>query len=86
MPWGRENVYFLRAPPGNFEHFPPSLRQPVPLSEVKKEYRVNPEADLVPVCPNCHAVVHHGGQLRTPDDVRKLLEAASAASSTCTGG
>jgi len=45
----------------------------VPLSKVGKKYKVDPKTDLVPLCPNCHAVIHHGGQLRTPDDVRKLL-------------
>jgi predicted HNH restriction endonuclease len=32
------------------------LRQ---LSEVGKDYEVDPIADLRPVCPNCHAVIHH---------------------------
>src|SRR5262249_18491079 len=32
-----------------------------PLSEVGEEYEVDPEADLRPVCPNCHAVIHLGG-------------------------
>ncbi|MGB7470785.1 MAG: hypothetical protein WBW58_15575, partial [Candidatus Acidiferrum sp.] len=32
------------------------LRQ---LSEVGKHYKVNPIADLRPICPNCHAVIHH---------------------------
>lgn len=49
----------------------------VPLSEVKKEYQVNPETDLIPVCPNCHAVIHHGGQLRSPDEVKELLRRAT---------
>jgi predicted HNH restriction endonuclease len=31
------------------------LRQ---LSEVGKDYKVDPIADLRPVCPNCHAVIH----------------------------
>jgi 5-methylcytosine-specific restriction protein A len=30
----------------------------VPLSEVKREYMVDPIKDLVPVCPNCHAMIH----------------------------
>jgi len=30
----------------------------VPLSEVKKRYELDPIKDLVPVCPNCHAVIH----------------------------
>ena len=30
----------------------------VPLSEIRREYRVNPTRDLVPVCPNCHSMLH----------------------------
>ncbi|AEX21304.1 HNH endonuclease [Vibrio sp. EJY3] len=29
-----------------------------PLSEIGKEYELNPEEDLRPVCPNCHAMLH----------------------------
>ena len=46
-----------------------------PLSEVKEDYRVNPIADLRPVCPNCHAVIH---RRRKPpykiEEVRGFLE------------
>ena len=34
----------------------------LPLSSIGRRYRVNPIADLRPVCPNCHVVLH----LRTP--------------------
>ncbi len=30
----------------------------VPLAEIKKEYVVDPVNDLVPICPNCHAMIH----------------------------
>nr|WP_198021873.1 HNH endonuclease [Algiphilus aromaticivorans] len=30
----------------------------VPLSEIGEEYEVDPLRDLVPVCPNCHAMIH----------------------------
>lgn len=30
----------------------------VPLHEINEEYAVNPETDLIPVCPNCHAMLH----------------------------
>lgn len=30
----------------------------VPLSEISKEYEVDPVKDLIPVCPNCHAMLH----------------------------
>lgn len=29
-----------------------------PLSEIRESYRVDPDRDLVPVCPNCHAMLH----------------------------
>lgn len=34
-----------------------------PISEIGKEYEVDPVKDLRPVCPNCHAMLHkkHGG-------------------------
>ena len=44
-----------------------------PLSEVGEEYMVDPVEDLRPVCPNCHAVIHHGGRLRSIEEVRQLL-------------
>lgn len=28
------------------------------LSEIKKEYQVDPIKDLIPVCPNCHYTIH----------------------------
>lgn len=31
----------------------------VPLSDIGTEYQVDPIADLRPVCPNCHAVIHY---------------------------
>jgi predicted HNH restriction endonuclease len=37
---------------------------------------VNPETDLVPVCPNCHVVLHlgMGGGCRSVEEVRRLIE------------
>lgn len=31
----------------------------VPLGTIKEDYDVNPVTDMVPVCPNCHAMIHH---------------------------
>lgn len=44
-----------------------------PLSKVKAEYKVNPIEDLRPVCPNCHAMIHLGGETRDIEDVKALL-------------
>lgn len=30
----------------------------VPISEIGIEYELNPVTELVPVCPNCHAMIH----------------------------
>lgn len=49
------------------------------LSEIGAEYRVDPVADLRPVCPNCHAVIHLGGQTRSIEEVRKFLESTGRA-------
>jgi len=46
----------------------------VPLSQIREGYSPDPTSDLVPICPNCHAVVHAGGRtVRTVEDVRKML-------------
>ncbi len=44
-----------------------------PLSEIGGEYVVDPVADLRPVCPNCHAVLHRRIPAFTIEDVRALL-------------
>ncbi|MGW1456072.1 HNH endonuclease [Salegentibacter agarivorans] len=30
----------------------------IDISTIGKEYSVNPKTDLIPVCPNCHAMLH----------------------------
>jgi len=32
----------------------------VPIHTIGEEYTINPEKDLIPVCPNCHAMLHRG--------------------------
>ena len=29
-----------------------------PISKIGESYRVDPVSDLIPVCPNCHAIIH----------------------------
>lgn len=43
----------------------------VPLSSIGKEYELDPIKDLVPVCPNCHAMLH---RKEPPYDVNDLKE------------
>jgi hypothetical protein len=44
-----------------------------PLSEISKEYVVDPINDLRPVCPNCHAVIHRRTPPYTLDEVGALI-------------
>ena len=44
-----------------------------PLSEIGEQYEVEPVTDLRPVCPNCHAVIHLGGEVRTIEAVKQLM-------------
>ncbi len=30
----------------------------IPIHKIGKEYKVNYKEDLIPVCPNCHAMLH----------------------------
>ena len=44
-----------------------------PLADIGEEYEVDPRADLIPVCPNCHAVIHSENPPLSIAAVRKLL-------------
>ncbi len=44
-----------------------------PLSEIQKEYYVDPLHDLRPVCPNCHAVLHMRNPPFTVDELIAML-------------
>ncbi len=36
----------------------------IPLSKIKKKHKVNPKKDLIPLCANCHAMIH---RMKDPD-------------------
>ena len=45
----------------------------VPVSEIGEEYVVDPVKDLIPVCPNCHMVLHAGTDI-TVEKLRERLK------------
>lgn len=49
-----------------------------PLSQINKQYDLNPETDLIPVCPNCHMVLHSKGNndVFTVEQVKMFIELA----------
>lgn len=49
----------------------------VPLSEIGSAHEVDPVSDLVPLCPNCHAMVHYGPRMLSIEALRALLAASA---------
>jgi len=45
----------------------------VPLSEVEGPQSIDPKTDLLPVCPNCHAMLHKKKPPYTPEELRTLI-------------
>ena len=45
----------------------------VPLSEIGQEYELDPIRDLIPVCPNCHAIIHLTGQTISVEELRNYI-------------
>jgi predicted HNH restriction endonuclease len=48
------------------------------LASIGKRYRVDPKQDLVPVCPNCHSVMHMSDPPLPIVKVRELMKKAHA--------
>jgi hypothetical protein len=46
----------------------------VPISQRQGEYEVNPITDLLPVCPNCHAMLHRRNPPFTAQEMRLTLK------------
>lgn len=49
----------------------------VPLHEIKADYKVDPSKDLIPVCPNCHSMLHTkmaNGEYPTAVFLRNLVK------------
>ena len=47
----------------------------VPLNEIREDHVVDPIADLVPLCPNCHRAIHSkpGGGAYSVEELRAML-------------
>ena len=47
----------------------------VPISQRDAAYRIDPEKDLIPVCPNCHMMLHTkvDGKYLTPEELKKVI-------------
>jgi 5-methylcytosine-specific restriction protein A len=50
-----------------------------PLRAVDEEYEVDPQKDLIPVCPNCHAMIHRNEPCLSISELREHLNKAALA-------
>jgi 5-methylcytosine-specific restriction protein A len=48
----------------------------VPVSLMGGEYRLDPKTDLVPLCSNCHSMVHTESPPITPENLKQLVTEA----------
>ncbi|MBF0558293.1 MAG: HNH endonuclease [Nitrospirae bacterium] len=44
-----------------------------PIAAMRREYIIDPEAHLRPVCPNCHAMIHRRNPPYTIDELREIM-------------
>lgn len=54
----------------------------VPIHRIGKSYNVDPIKDLIPVCPNCHAMVHRRSEPLTVAELREILMAQRSKKAT----
>lgn len=45
-----------------------------PLAHIGEGYKVDPISDLIPVCPNCHSVIHRKSPPISIEDIRKAIQ------------
>ncbi|HHE7415551.1 TPA: HNH endonuclease, partial [Klebsiella pneumoniae] len=46
----------------------------IPLSDIKENYSLDPKKDLIPVCPNCHAMLHRRNPPFSPEELKSIIE------------
>jgi 5-methylcytosine-specific restriction protein A len=46
----------------------------IPISKIGKTYKIDYEKDLIPVCPNCHAMLHRRPDGIDIDELKSMLK------------
>lgn len=46
----------------------------IPIASIGKEYTIVPEKDLIPVCPNCHAMIHKRTPALSLEELREIMQ------------
>lgn len=43
-----------------------------PIAEIGKQYKIDPQKDLIPICPNCHAMIHSKRPIFTIEELKNI--------------
>ena len=46
----------------------------VPLSDIGRTYKIDPITDLIPVCPNCHSMLHKKNPPLKIDELKEIIQ------------
>ncbi len=49
-----------------------------PLSEIGEDYKVNPIEDLLPLCPNCHSIIHRTKPALSIQSLKEIIKKPAA--------
>ena len=47
----------------------------IPVSQMGESYSLNPAKDLIPVCPNCHSMLHRRKKVLLPEGLKEIITA-----------
>jgi len=54
--------------------------------EIGKEYKIYPKNDLIPVCPNCHAMIHSERTAFTVNEIKEIIKTTANTGLSLVGG
>ncbi len=46
----------------------------IQLSKIREEYSIDPIKDLIPLCSNCHSVIHLSNPMLTVETLKSLID------------
>jgi 5-methylcytosine-specific restriction protein A len=46
----------------------------IPLSKINKEYIINPITDMIPICPNCHYMIHRKKEVLSVKELKDIYQ------------
>ncbi|WP_212749472.1 HNH endonuclease [Acinetobacter bohemicus] len=46
----------------------------IPISKIRKNYQVDPIKDLIPLCANCHAMIHRTTPALSIDKLKEIIK------------